>query len=142
RLDDGYQRLQQFYADIAHEIRTPIGSLMGHGQVALRQPRSNEEYQALIASNQEELERIARMVESILFLARADDVRAAVERSRLDLGEELRRQAEYFEGLAEERGLSLDVQVSGQLRADPQLFRRALSNLLANAIRYASADSL
>ncbi|HHM5058111.1 TPA: ATP-binding protein, partial [Pseudomonas aeruginosa] len=89
-----------------------------------------------------ELERIARMVESILFLARADDVRAAVERSRLDLGEELRRQAEYFEGLAEERGLSLDIQVSGQLRADPQLFRRALSNLLANAIRYASADSL
>ncbi len=142
RLDDGYQRLQQFSADLAHEIRTPIGSLMGHGQVALRQPRSNEEYQALIASNQEELERIARMVESILFLARADDVRAAVERSRLDLGEELRRQAEYFEGLAEERGLSLDVQVSGQLRADPQLFRRALSNLLANAIRYASADSL
>ena len=132
RLDDGYQRLQQFSADLAHEIRTPIGSLMGHGQVALRQPRSNEEYQALIASNQEELERIARMVESILFLARADDVRAAVERSRLDLGEELRRQAEYFEGLAEERGLSLDVQVSGQLRADPQLFRRALSNLLAN----------
>ncbi|MDF5977731.1 heavy metal sensor histidine kinase [Pseudomonas aeruginosa] len=126
RLDDGYQRLQQFSADLAHEIRTPIGSLMGHGQVALRQPRSNEEYQALIASNQEELERIARMVESILFLARADDVRAAVERSRLDLGEELRRQAEYFEGLAEERGLSLDVQVSGQLRADPQLFRRAL----------------
>ncbi len=142
RLDDGYQRLQQFSADLAHEIRTPIGSLMGHGQVALRQPRSNEEYQALIASNQEELERIARMVESILFLARADDVRAAVERSRLDLGEELRRQAEYFEGLAEERGLSLDIQVSGQLRADPQLFRRALSNLLANAIRYASADSL
>lgn len=63
RLDDGYQRLQQFSADLAHEIRTPIGSLMGHGQVALRQPRSNEEYQALIASNQEELERIARMVE-------------------------------------------------------------------------------
>ncbi|WP_132669804.1 heavy metal sensor histidine kinase [Pseudomonas aeruginosa] len=142
RLDDGYQRLQQFSADLAHEIRTPIGSLMGHGQVALRQPRSNEEYQALIASNQEELERIARMVESILFLARADDVRAAVERSRLDLGEELRRQAEYFEGLAEERGLSLDIQISGQLRADPQLFRRALSNLLANAIRYASAETL
>ncbi|HCF0820886.1 TPA: heavy metal sensor histidine kinase [Pseudomonas aeruginosa] len=142
RLDDGYQRLQQFSAELAHEIRTPIGSLMGHGQVALRQPRSNEEYQALIASNQEELERIARMVESILFLARADDVRAAVERSRLDLGEELRRQAEYFEGLAEERGLSLDIQISGQLRADPQLFRRALSNLLANAIRYASAETL
>ncbi|MDU3292250.1 MAG: heavy metal sensor histidine kinase [Pseudomonas aeruginosa] len=142
RLRTALEAERRLTSDAAHEIRTPIGSLMGHGQVALRQPRSNEEYQALIASNQEELERIARMVESILFLARADDVRAAVERSRLDLGEELRRQAEYFEGLAEERGLSLDIQISGQLRADPQLFRRALSNLLANAIRYASAESL
>lgn len=137
RLADGYQRLTQFSADLAHEIRTPVGSLMGHCQVALRQPRTADEYQALLASNLEELERISRMVESILFLARADDAQAALNRQSLDLDDELQRVTGYFEGLAEERQMSFNVSGDGQLDADPLLLRRALSNLVANAIRYA-----
>ncbi|MFK3970630.1 heavy metal sensor histidine kinase [Pseudomonas sp. NPDC087358] len=141
RLADGYQRLTQFSADLAHEIRTPVGSLMGHCQVALRQPRTADEYQMLLASNLEELERISRMVESILFLARADDAQAALNLQSLDLAEELQRVTGYFEGLAEERQMSLNSQGDGQLKADPLLLRRALSNLVANAIRYADEGS-
>ncbi|WP_246771471.1 heavy metal sensor histidine kinase, partial [Pseudomonas syringae] len=141
RLDDGYRRLMQFSADLAHEIRTPVGSLMGHCQVALRQNRSADEYQALLASNLEELERISRLVESILFLARADEAQAALERQSLDLHDELQRVAGYFEGLAEERNLTLSTHGQGTLLADPILLRRALSNLVANAIRYADEDS-
>ncbi|TDV67867.1 heavy metal sensor histidine kinase [Pseudomonas sp. LP_7_YM] len=141
RLADGYQRLTQFSADLAHEIRTPVGSLMGHCQVALRQPRTADEYQSLLASNLEELERISRMVESILFLARADDAQAALNIQALDLAEELQRVTGYFEGLAEERQMTLHVSGEGQLKADPLLLRRALSNLVANAIRYADEGS-
>lgn len=141
RLADGYQRLTQFSADLAHEIRTPVGSLMGHCQVALRQPRTADEYQALLASNLEELERISRMVESILFLARADDAQAALNRQSLDLDDELQRVTGYFEGLAEERQMSFNASGDGQLDADPLLLRRALSNLVANAIRYADEGS-
>ena len=141
RLADGYQRLTQFSADLAHEIRTPVGSLMGHCQVALRQPRTGDEYQALLASNLEELERISRMVESILFLARADDAQAALNRQSLNLDDELQRVTGYFEGLAEERQMSFNVSGDGQLDADPLLLRRALSNLVANAIRYADEGS-
>jgi len=141
RLADGYQRLTQFSADLAHEIRTPVGSLMGHCQVALRQPRSADEYQTLLASNLEELERISRMVESILFLARADDAQAALNRQRLDLQDELQRVTGYFEGLAEERQMTLHPRGDGLLYADPLLLRRALSNLVANAIRYADEGS-
>jgi two-component system heavy metal sensor histidine kinase CusS len=141
RLDDGYQRLMQFSADLAHEIRTPVGSLMGHCQVALRQTRSADEYQALLASNLEELERISRLVESILFLARADEAQSVLERQPLCLGDELQRVAGYFEGLAEERQLSIQTQGDGTLHADPILLRRALSNLVANAIRYADESS-
>ena len=141
RLADGYQRLTQFSADLAHEIRTPIGSLMGHCQVALRQARSADEYQALLASNLEELERISRMVESILFLARADEAQAVLERQPLALRDELQRVTGYFEGLAEERQLSLHAAGNGTLHADPLLLRRALSNLVANAIRYADEAS-
>jgi len=141
RLSDGYQRLMQFSADLAHEIRTPIGSLMGHAQVALRQTRSVDEYQALLASNLEELERISRLVESILFLARADEAQAALERQPLNLEDELQRVAGYFEGLAEERQLTIQTLGRGTLNADPILLRRALSNLVANAIRYADVGS-
>lgn len=141
RLDDGYQRLMQFSADLAHEIRTPVGSLMGHCQVALRQTRSADEYQQLLASNLEELERISRLVESILFLARADEAQAALERQPLCLQNELQRVAGYFEGLAEERQLSIQTSGDGTLQADPILLRRALSNLVANAIRYANEGS-
>lgn len=141
RLADGYQRLTQFSADLAHEIRTPVGSLMGHCQVALRQPRTADEYQLLLASNLEELERISRMVESILFLARADDAQAALNRQTLDLTDELQRVTGYFEGLAEERRMTLRTSGDGHLDADPLLLRRALSNLVANAIRYADEGS-
>ncbi|MHC6226184.1 heavy metal sensor histidine kinase [Pseudomonas sp. X10] len=141
RLAHGYQRLMQFSADLAHEIRTPVGSLMGHCQVALRQPRSEEDYQALLASNLEELERISRMVESILFLARADEAQSAVQLQRLQLQDELQRIAGYFEGLAEERQLSVHTSGQGIVVADPLLLRRALSNLVANAIRYADEGS-
>jgi two-component system heavy metal sensor histidine kinase CusS len=141
RLADGYQRLMQFSADLAHEIRTPVGSLMGHCQVALRQPRSEDDYQLLLASNLEELERISRMVESILFLARADEAQAAVQRQALPLHDELQRIAGYFEGLAEERHLRLKTLGEGTLEADPLLLRRALSNLVANAIRHADEGS-
>ena len=141
RLDDGYQRLTQFSADLAHEIRTPVGSLMGHCQVALRQTRSVDEYQALLASNLEELERISRLIESILFLARADEVQAVLKRQPLALQDELQRIAGYFEGLAEERQMSIQTSGDGTLQADPILLRRALSNLVANAIRYADQGS-
>lgn len=117
-LDDGYQCLQQFFVDFVYEICMFIGLLMGYGQVVLCQLCSNEEYQVLIVFNQEELECIVWMVESILFFVCVDDVWVVVECSCLDLGEELWCQVEYFEGLVEECGLSFDVQVSGQLCVD------------------------
>jgi len=136
RLQDGYERLSQFSADLAHDLRTPISNLMVESQVILARSRSVEEYQALLASNIEEYERLARMAESMLFLARADNAQIALRRENLDMGRELRRIAEYFEGVAEEAEVTLTVDAAGTLNADPVLLNRALSNLIANAIRY------
>ncbi len=137
RLAEGYQRLTQFSADLAHEIRTPVGALMGHCQVALYQPRSTEEYETLLANNMEELERISRMVENILFLARATDARSVLTLTSIDVSAEMTRIQEYFEGLAEEREMTLHSAGEGIVYADAILFQRALSNLVANAVRYA-----
>lgn len=141
RLYDSFQRLSQFSADLAHDLRTPINNLMVQTQVALVQSRSGEAYQALLASNVEEYERLARMIEGMLFLARADHAHVALNRQVVDISTELLRIADYFEGIADEADVLLTVQASGTINADVALFRRAVNNLVANAIQHAASGS-
>jgi two-component system heavy metal sensor histidine kinase CusS len=141
RLRERYDRLSHFSADLAHDFRTPINNLLGQTQVALASDRSAEEYQSLLASNVEEYERLSRMIENMLFLARADNARVALHAAALDLRVELQRQADYFELLAEARQVTIRVEAQGTVFADPTLLRRALGNLLSNAVRYADAGT-
>jgi heavy metal sensor kinase len=142
RLDDSVQRLSQFSADLAHEIRTPLHTLLASNGQALNHPRSTEEYQEVLASNMEEFERLKRMAENLMFLARAEQAERALNLQTLDLlgvGGEL---CDYFEALADDRDLRLDNQLHGELLADQQLLQRALGNLLANAVRHADQGSV
>ena len=141
RLEDGFGRLSRFSEDLAHEMRTPLNNLMGQTELALRKPRSSDDYQALLASNLEEYERLARMIDNMLFLARAEQPDAAVQRESIDLHALVTQLCDYFEGMAEERGITLINAAQGMLHAEPQLLRRALANLIANALRYGAADS-
>jgi two-component system heavy metal sensor histidine kinase CusS len=140
RLEDGVQRLSGFAADLAHDMRTPVNTLMVETQVALSRPRTAEEYQALLASNSEEYERLARMIENTLFLARVDNAQLALRREALDLQVELQRIHDYFDILAEDVGVRMTVEAA-PLRADidPVLLQRAVNNLVSNAIRYTPA---
>ncbi|KQV14353.1 histidine kinase [Pseudomonas sp. Root329] len=141
RLGKGFVQLGQVSTDMAHELRTPINNLLGETQVALQQNRSIEAYQQLLASNVEELERLARMLDNMLFLARTDPASALRQRQELDAADEMERMADYFEGLAADVGISIDAQGSGMIWAEPMLLRRALANLCANAIKYGAPDS-
>lgn len=137
RLEQGFERLSQFSADLAHEIRTPLHTLLASTGQALNQPRSPDEYRELLGSNIEEYERLNRMVENLLFLARADHGQRPVHLQAIDLahlGEEL---CDYFQLLADERGACLEHSLHGTLNTDLQLLQRALGNLLANAVRHA-----
>lgn len=134
RLEDSFRRLTQFSSDIAHDLRTPISNLMITTQVVLTQPRPVSEYEALLASNIEEYERLTRMIENLLFLARADNAQVALQKETVSVDTELGRIAEYFEGMADEAGVVIDVNASGTMVADSTLLRRAISNLVANAI--------
>lgn len=139
RLEDSFRRLSQFSSDIAHDLRTPISNLMVETQVTLSQRRSVQAYEELLISNVEEYERLTRMMENMLFLAHADNAQVMLRKETLACEAELRRIAEYFEGMADEAGVSLVVDASGSLVADAILFRRAVSNLVANAIRYTTS---
>jgi two-component system heavy metal sensor histidine kinase CusS len=138
RLEDGFAQLSRFSEDLAHEMRTPLSNLMGHTQQSLRHSRSIEDYQNLLVSNQEEYERLARMIDSMLFLARTEQPQASVQDELINLHELVEQLCEYFEGVAQERDVTLINQAHGELRADPALIRRALANLMANALRYGS----
>lgn len=141
RLSGGFTRLSQVTEDMAHDMRTPIGTLLGQTEVALGQERSAGYYHAILVSNHEELQRLSRMTDNMLFLARADQAETMIEPAWLDIAAEFARIADYFEGLAEERELRIDCVGTGKVWGDPILLRRALANLLANAVHYAAAPS-
>lgn len=137
RLEEGVLRLSNFAAELAHDLRTPINNLMVQTQVALSKPRTPHEYQALLESDIEEYERLSQMIENTLFLARAESAQLAVQPEQLHMREELTRIGQYFEGLAQEADIQLIVDSPDiTLHADPVLFRRAVSNVVANAVRY------
>jgi two-component system heavy metal sensor histidine kinase CusS len=142
RLSTGYERLVQFSADLAHEVRTPIGVLIGQTQVTLAHARSELEYKSVLESNLEELERLGRIAQNILFLAQADHEREQDERSTLMIREQLETIATYFEGIADERDLRFDVQASGEMSANEIMCRRAISNVVVNAVRYAEPGTV
>lgn len=141
RIATGYERLSQASADLAHEIRTPVGALIGQTQVALNRPRDPAEYQQLLESNLEELNRLRLIVDNILFLAQADHAALELERAPLAMAEELQKIADYFEGPADEAGLRFAVQASGTAQVNAPLCRRAVHNLVVNALRYSTPGS-
>ncbi|MGF6767882.1 two-component system heavy metal sensor histidine kinase CusS [Paraburkholderia sp. GAS199] len=138
RLDRGFSQLKQVTSDMAHDLRTPVTNLLGQTEVGLSQPRDNAYYQRLLGSNFEELQRMSTMIDNMLFLARTEHADVAIQFKEVLLVDEFERMHEYFEGIAEERDLTLAWHGDGGVTADPLLLRRALANLLANAVRFAT----
>lgn len=139
RLEDAFQRLSAFSGDIAHELRTPLSNLLTQTQVTLAQPRDLATYREALHSNLEELQHLAQMVNDMLFLAKAEHGLLTTRREPLVLADELEALAEFFAPLAEEGGIRLTCSGSGQLEGDRAMLRRALSNLLDNALRFTPA---
>lgn len=139
RLEDSFQRLKDFSSDLAHELRTPVSNLMTETQVALTRIRSVEEYREVLASNAEEYQRLARMIGDMLFLAQADNGLMVPRREPVELAAEVRELFDFFDALAEEKALHLSLVGNGQVSGDKLMLRRALANLIANAIRHTPA---
>lgn len=140
RLEDGFTRLSHFSADIAHELRTPLTNLITQTQVGLSRARSQDEYRELLYSNLEEQERLAKMVGDMLWLAKSDHGQIKLITLKLDLAEEINALFDFFGALADEKQISLNLAgLNIQVVADRALLRRALSNLLSNAIRHTQA---
>lgn len=137
RIEDGYSQIANVSADIAHELRTPVTNLMTQTEVAVGQPRPAEEYREILYSNLEELGRLKRMINDMLFLAQTENAPDSLHLEAVNLTKTIHGLFEYFEAWVEEQGISL--QLKGEvdaITADREMLRRAISNLLSNAIRY------
>ncbi|MCO7520413.1 MULTISPECIES: heavy metal sensor histidine kinase [unclassified Pseudomonas] len=139
RLDDAFQRLSAFSADIAHELRTPLSNLLTHTQVTLTRPRSLEEYREALHGNLEELQWMAQLVNDMLYLAKADHGLLMPSRQPLDLAAEADALLEYYAPLAEDAEVRLLREGQAHTEGDRHMLRRALSNLLDNALRFTPA---
>ena len=136
RLEGSFHRLSDFSSDLAHELRTPISNLMTQTQVALSKGRSADEYREVLYSNLEEYERLARMIADMLFLAKADNGLIIPSSEIADLAKEVQELFGFYEAIADEQGVNLLLVGEGTVRGDRLMLRRALSNLLSNAIRH------
>lgn len=139
RLDEAFQRLSAFSADIAHELRTPLSNLLTHTQVTLTRPRTAEDYREALLSNLEELQWMAQMVNDMLYLAKAEHGLLNPARETLQLEEEADTVLEFFAPLAEDAQVRLSREGHATLAGDRNMLRRALSNLLDNALRFTPA---
>ena len=138
RLEGSFARLSHYSANLAHELRTPINTLMMESDIALAKERTPQEYQQVIASGLEEYRRLSWTIDRLLFLARADLEAHDLNRQRLDVATEIEDVFDYFFDTACESGILLELEGGGELWADQTLFRRALSNLISNALAYTS----
>jgi two-component system heavy metal sensor histidine kinase CusS len=136
RLDDAFVRLSNFSADIAHELRTPVSNLMTHTEVVLSRKRGIEDYEDNLYSNLDDLKRMSRMIDDMLFLAKSDNGLITHEKKPIDLLAVVEKLLEYYRLLADERGINLAVSGQGSVRGDVLMLHRAISNLLSNALRY------
>ena len=141
RLDVTFRQIRQFSADASHELQTPLTILQGELEVALRAPRTPDEYRRVLTSALEESKRIARLVEGLLLLSRADAGMLRMDHQAVDLARLVAEVCEQSQVLAKARGVTLDLGplTPVTMQGDPQHLRRLLVNLVDNGLKYTLA---
>jgi two-component system OmpR family sensor kinase len=136
RLEAAFAHERRFVADASHELRTPLALLRGELELALRRPRSRKELEKAVRSAAEETERLTRLAEDLLLIARSDQGALPLRCEKVEVGELLERVRARFVGRAEALGCELSVERAGEmlLDADPVRVEQALGNLVDNAL--------
>ncbi len=143
RLESSFDQLKRFTADASHELRTPLAVMRGIGEMGLRETRTPAEYKEAIGSMLEEVDRLTRLVDTLLRLSRGDAGTVRLSPGPVDLGQLTREAVASLGILAEERQQRIKVDASNAIRvsADRLVLREAITNMLDNAIKYSPNGS-
>jgi two-component system, OmpR family, heavy metal sensor histidine kinase CusS len=139
RLEDSFDRISKFSADIAHDLRTPVNNIRGEAEVALARARGVDEYRDALESSLEEAVRLSDLIGNLLFLARAESPLAHLRRERVDVAELLDGVQEYYEASAADGGICLSTRFGDEpviAEVDRTLMQRAVGNLVSNAVAH------
>ncbi|AXN31595.1 heavy metal sensor histidine kinase [Vibrio coralliilyticus] len=142
RLQMGFHRLSEFSSDIAHELKTPLTNITTQNQVILGACRTSEEYQEAIASTLEELNRITKTINDLLYIAKAENKLIHRHNEAFAVEEQIERLIEYFDIWAEDSDLTITTSGQAMLFMDRNMFDRAVGNVLSNAIRHAYDETV
>ena len=139
RLEESFDRISRFSADIAHDLRTPVNNIRGEAEVALARARTVDEYREVLGSCLEEAVRLSDLISDLLFLARAESPLTHLHRAPVNVGDLLGSVRDYYEASAAEGGVSLTSSVGPEpviAELDRTLIQRAVGNLVANAVAH------
>ena len=142
RVEQAYSRLESFNADVAHELRSPLTNLIGQTQVALTRGRSAEHYFEVLQSNLEELERLRSIINDMLFLASADQGSKATKLIESSLADEVATTLDYLDFILEDAQVNVRVRGDALVHIEKAHLRRALINLLSNAVQHTEAGQV
>jgi heavy metal sensor kinase len=142
RLEEAFEQLRRFTADASHELRTPLTAIRSVGEVALQRPLSAAGYREVIGSMLEEVDRLTRLVESLLTLTRGESGRIQPTLEIVNLGGLAVSVVEHLRVLAEEKEQSVTIDAAPEVSAkcDPAILRLGLINVLDNAIKYTPSN--
>ncbi len=139
RLEESFERISRFSADIAHDLRTPVHNIRGEAEVALARARTVDEYREVIESTLEEAVRLSDLIGDLLFLARAQSPLTEFHRERVNVSSLLTTVRDCYEASASDGGISLVAQAGTEsltAELDRSLMLRAVSNLVSNALAH------
>ncbi len=139
RLEQSFERISRFSADIAHDLRTPVNNIRGEAEVALARARTVEEYREVLESSLEEAVRLSELIGDLMFLTRAESPLTGLHRESVNIRELLSTVRDYYEATAVDAGISLVLKDGSDplnVELDRSLMLRAISNLVSNAIAH------
>jgi two-component system heavy metal sensor histidine kinase CusS len=142
RLEESFEQISRFSADIAHDLRTPVNNIRGEAEVALARARTVDEYRDVLGSCLEEAVRLSHLISDLLFLAHAESPLSHVHREQVNVAEMLDGVREYYEASAEDGGISLTTAIAPEpviAELDRTLLQRAVGNLVSNAVAHTPA---
>jgi len=140
RIENSFIRLKQMADDLSHELSTPLTNLLMQTELLLSTPYTETAYRDTLGSNLEELQKMALLIENILFLARADNTQLKIEKASINAEIEIKKIIEYYELLAEEKNIKIKISGNAKIRVQSVMFARLMSNIISNAIKYSKKD--